>query len=178
MSDLDSSDSQISLTDKEKLQDAEDTIHELQHELEKLQLDMKQKDRADTNATTDTDTTTDAASIAALRQEMFTLQKEHDAKINELKLQITALQTQHAIEIQQLREEQQLQVLSHQENLEELGNLLKFRQQEQLDTLADFTSKLTEVGSIHQEAVQVLRERHSAELKEQKAQLLASGNKE
>ena len=44
-----------SLTDNEKLQDAEDTTHDLQHELEKLQLDMEQvKQEKSKNPTAET----------------------------------------------------------------------------------------------------------------------------
>ena len=52
-----------------------------------------------------------------------------------------------------MAENNRLQLEHHQATLEELGNLLKSRQQEQLDTLHDFTNKMKEVSEIHMHGI-------------------------
>lgn len=167
MSDIDS---QASLSDKQKLQDAEDTIHELQHELERLQLDVKHKKQQGSEGD---DSSSSQEIIKSLREELAATKEKHAAEVKDLQELVVGLKKEYDISMTNLQEEQQQQVQSHQENMEELGNLLKFRQQEQLDTLKDFTAKLTHVGQIHSEAIQSLEARHKMQLEEQKARLLA-----
>lgn len=89
---MDDSDSQTSLTDKEKLQDAEDTIHELQHDLEKLQLDMAEAKKKP---------------------------QQEDSKVDALKQEITLLKDQHAKEIKSLKEEHRKAIQELEQNHKE-----------------------------------------------------------
>lgn len=168
MSDNDGDDSQASLTDQQKLQDAEDTIHELQHELERLQLDAKQKKEANDMPSSSKEQET---IIQSLRDELAATKEKHAAEVKELQDLIVELKNEYDRSMTNLQQEQQQQVQDHQKNMEELGNLLKFRQQEQLDTLQDFTAKLTQVGQIHSEAIQSLEAQHKRQLEQQKIEL-------
>ena len=165
------SDSQASLTDKQKLQDAEDTIHELQHELERMQLDVKHKNQQGNEG--DDSSSSSQKIIKSLREELAATKEKHAAEVKDLQELVAGLRKEYDISMNNLQQEQQQQVQAHQENMEELGNLLKFRQQEQLDTLQDFTAKLTQVGQIHTEAIQSLEARHKKNLEEQEARLSA-----
>ena len=160
------SDSQASLTDKEKLQDAEDTIHELQHELEKLQMELVEDSNKQGGD--------GKSQIESLQHELKNVKKEHEAEIKVLQEQMQTLVDQHNIALELLQENYRLQVEQHQETVQELGNLVKFQQQEQLNTLNDFTAKLTEVAEMHQEAIQTMELKHAQELANQKKELLAA----